>query len=175
MQHPSVLDIKLGKRTFADDASPEKQHSMKQKALASTTHSLGFRISGMKIYNPFKHSYVVFDKIRCRQISAAPAQVTHGFQLAFSLAPPRLRSLCLELIISGLSELLEDLQDLHATLYSSSLLIAFCEAPQGTSAPLLRMKIIDFAHSQWEDGQAVPQDYLEGVSNLRECLMQLIS
>lgn len=47
--HPTIIDIKLGRRTYDDDASASKIQSMVAKARTSTSWNLCFRISGMKV------------------------------------------------------------------------------------------------------------------------------
>lgn len=46
---PCIVDVKIGKRTYEDTAEPAKMKSMMAKDLASTSHSLGVRLSGMKV------------------------------------------------------------------------------------------------------------------------------
>lgn len=47
---PNILDVKLGIRLYADDASPEKKARF-DKVTEETTHkTLGFRIAGMRVW-----------------------------------------------------------------------------------------------------------------------------
>jgi len=47
---PNILDVKLGVRLYADDASPEKKARF-DKVTEETTHKdLGFRIAGMRVW-----------------------------------------------------------------------------------------------------------------------------
>ncbi|KAJ9138457.1 Kinase [Pleurostoma richardsiae] len=49
-RRPNILDVKLGKRLWADDAPLEKKRRF-DKITAETTHrDLGFRIAGMRVY-----------------------------------------------------------------------------------------------------------------------------
>lgn len=48
---PSILDIKLGKILYDDNASPEKKERLQKVADETTSGSLGFRICGMKLYH----------------------------------------------------------------------------------------------------------------------------
>ena len=47
---PNILDIKLGARLWADDASPEKRARLDKVAAETTSSSLGFRIAGMRVW-----------------------------------------------------------------------------------------------------------------------------
>ncbi|PGH04617.1 hypothetical protein GX51_03450 [Blastomyces parvus] len=49
-KRPSVLDVKLGARLWADDAAPAKKARLDQVSLETTSSVLGFRIAGMKIW-----------------------------------------------------------------------------------------------------------------------------
>lgn len=49
-QRPSVLDVKLGSRLWADDAPATKRAKLDTVSKETTSHSLGFRIAGMKVW-----------------------------------------------------------------------------------------------------------------------------
>lgn len=49
--NPSIIDIKVGSRTYDDEASKEKRENSIHKCLSTTSSSLFFRISGMKVFN----------------------------------------------------------------------------------------------------------------------------
>lgn len=49
-QRPSVLDVKLGARLWADDAPAPKRAKLDAVSEETTSHSLGFRIAGMKVW-----------------------------------------------------------------------------------------------------------------------------
>jgi 1D-myo-inositol-tetrakisphosphate 5-kinase/inositol-polyphosphate multikinase len=45
------MDVKIGRRLYDDDATPEKTERMMRKSANSTSGTLGFRISGMRVFN----------------------------------------------------------------------------------------------------------------------------
>ena len=49
-QRPNILDLKLGTRLWDDDAPPEKRARLDKVASQTTSKSLGFRISGMRVW-----------------------------------------------------------------------------------------------------------------------------
>lgn len=49
---PSVVDIKLGCQLWDDSASEDKRQRLDQVSNSTTSGTLGYRISGMNIYNP---------------------------------------------------------------------------------------------------------------------------
>lgn len=59
MKEPSVLDMKIGRRLYDEDASPEKAARMIRKSAGSTSGKIGFRISGMRVlYTPFGNFHI---------------------------------------------------------------------------------------------------------------------
>ena len=49
MKYPCIMDVKIGRRMYDLDADPEKIARTRRKAAQTTTESLGFRLSGMKM------------------------------------------------------------------------------------------------------------------------------
>jgi 1D-myo-inositol-tetrakisphosphate 5-kinase/inositol-polyphosphate multikinase len=49
-KHPNILDAKLGRRLWADDAPLEKKKRFDDISKATTNGSHGFRIAGMRVY-----------------------------------------------------------------------------------------------------------------------------
>ena len=48
-RYPCVLDLKMGKRQYGDDAPESKQKSQTIKAANTTTATLGVRLAGMQV------------------------------------------------------------------------------------------------------------------------------
>jgi 1D-myo-inositol-tetrakisphosphate 5-kinase/inositol-polyphosphate multikinase len=57
---PCIMDVKVGTRSYEHDASPEKIAYEKQKFPLQET--VGFRIQGIKAFDPKHRAYVQFDK-----------------------------------------------------------------------------------------------------------------
>jgi 1D-myo-inositol-tetrakisphosphate 5-kinase/inositol-polyphosphate multikinase len=67
-ERPNIMDIKLGIRLWADDATPEKRRKLDAVSAETTSGSLGFRVAGMKVWDPvatagMQNGYRVFDKM----------------------------------------------------------------------------------------------------------------
>ena len=50
-RHPNILDLKLGAQLWDHDAPPEKRARLDKVASQTTSKSLGFRISGMRVWH----------------------------------------------------------------------------------------------------------------------------
>jgi len=82
-QRPSILDLKIGKQTWDETASKEKIKEEKSKYLYQ--EELGFRLTGMKIFDADKNKYCSYDKSYGRSIS--PKDVVGALKLFLSGAP----------------------------------------------------------------------------------------
>lgn len=49
LKHPSVLDIKMGNRTYADTDVGEKKRRKIERAQKSTSSTLSMRLNGMQV------------------------------------------------------------------------------------------------------------------------------
>lgn len=64
MEQPCIMDMKIGRRLYDDDATPEKTERMIKKSATSTSGSVGFRISGMRVTTLPTFIYNVIDHTR---------------------------------------------------------------------------------------------------------------
>ncbi|KAI8876929.1 SAICAR synthase-like protein [Backusella circina FSU 941] len=62
---PCILDLKMGTLLYDQDATEEKRNKMIRKANATTSGSLGLKISGLKIYDTVVHKYAKYPKTFC--------------------------------------------------------------------------------------------------------------
>lgn len=68
---PNVMDIKLGRRTWDENTPPEKRQRLEKVCQNSTSASLGWRISGMKVWRG--------PPPRASQSSSPPADSDDGY------------------------------------------------------------------------------------------------
>ena len=83
-QRPNILDVKLGIRVWADDASPEKRNKMDKVSSETTSGSLGLRITGMRLWEEPQGGqgrYQVYEKDYGRRFNAQ--NVRRGFEEFF--------------------------------------------------------------------------------------------
>jgi len=68
-EKPCILDIKMGKSSVGEDAKPEKRESMEEKDKSTTTHELGQRITGYRVYHKDTDSFVKAGKDITKRIT----------------------------------------------------------------------------------------------------------
>lgn len=68
-KRPNIMDVKLGRRLWADDAPLEKKRRFDKISAETTHHDLGFRIAGMRVYKGAddageldEEDYKIYDK-----------------------------------------------------------------------------------------------------------------
>jgi hypothetical protein len=49
IKSPCVMDVKIGRRLYDDDATQEKRQKMEEQTLKTTSGSVGLRICGLKV------------------------------------------------------------------------------------------------------------------------------
>lgn len=68
-KRPNIMDVKLGRRLWADDAPLEKKRRFDKISAETTHHELGFRIAGIRVYKGAddageldEEDYKIYDK-----------------------------------------------------------------------------------------------------------------
>lgn len=182
---PCILDVKIGARSYADDASPQKQARSVAKSLSTTSHQLGFRICGMQVYSQEKGMYLCQDKYygRALTVDTVGSALESFFALNTGKSPRDSRRG--RQLVSAFLAKLETLRAVVTTLdgvrfYSSSLLLIYegdlGEDTDTLKTPNVDARVIDFANTSQDVSRAGPDTgFIEGVESLAEWLSQLIA
>jgi len=124
-KRPNILDVKLGKRLWAEDAPDAKRQKLDKLASETTSGSLGFRVAGMKAWQ--LNRYHVYDKFYGRDRTAE--NVYQAFQDLFDADPDDGDLDIFEDVVDGVVEAVEEIETTVAgqesRMYSSSLLLVY--------------------------------------------------
>lgn len=190
--YPCIMDIKVGVRHYDDDASAEKRARHIRKAAATTSATVGIRVTGSQVYKATRGTLLFRDKYHGRRLREPQlaGELAHFFHDGASL-----RRRALAAIIARLKALLAHVEEQRTfNFYSSSILLIYegddsgagagrvppSPPPTGNghagvavddeSAPTAPpvhtdVRMIDFAHTQPSRG-AMDEGYALGLRNL---------
>jgi hypothetical protein len=177
---PCLVDFKMGQQTYEPNASCDKKSREERKYPYQS--EIGFRITGMKVWNSLSNSYDGFDKHFGRSVT--PEQVLTAVAKFFFDG----KSLLVSIIQSTLSQLKKILvwmeQQHEFRFYCSSILIVYDHSARGKtcmgdSNRDVKVKMIDFAHvvsvsSEDPNYRDIDNGYITGLSNLMNFLDELL-
>eukprot|EP01088_Endostelium_zonatum_P000979 TRINITY_DN11255_c0_g1_i1.p1 TRINITY_DN11255_c0_g1~~TRINITY_DN11255_c0_g1_i1.p1 ORF type:complete len:280 (-),score=93.67 TRINITY_DN11255_c0_g1_i1:76-894(-) len=164
---PNVMDVKLGTTSVGEDADEEKKKSMGEKDRNSTTATLGFRVTGLSVYNPTKKDYEKYGKSYGQKLTAG-ASTENAYVLFFSAYGK-------EAGVQVVNKFLEKLRELQkmvegqkvCRIYSSSILFLYGrEKGQADGKIVQEMRMIDFAHVHDIKDGGRDEGYITGINNL---------
>jgi len=179
--YPCIMDIKVGIRHYDDDASPEKRDRHIRKAAATTSATVGIRVTGSQVYKADRGTLLFRDKYHGRRLREAQlaGELAHFFHDGTTL-----RSGALVGIIARLRALLEHVEAQQTfNFYSSSILLIYEGAADAAvdgrgadggdgnggapppAASHTDVRMIDFAHTQASRG-TIDAGYALGLRNL---------
>lgn len=138
-QKPNFVDVKLGRRLWADDAPLSKRAKLDDVASQTTSGSLGFRIAGMKVWHPEgSGEYKVFDKFYGRNLTSD--NVKDAFSTFLCLDQKTESPELLRDVISNIEEAVGSIEQIIANqesrVYSASLLFVYEGDPQARKEAL---------------------------------------
>jgi len=162
MHWPSVLDVKVGLQSYAEAEPEEKKRKMRKKDMESTTHSLGMRITGMRVQDVYAHEVEAHGKVWGRAVTEEGTQT--ALERFFRDGSGKLRREEAAQCASHVAEVVAFMEGLRGVrIYSSSLLFVYDSCP--CSIVPVRVRMIDFAHVH--SGPDTPDEgYLTGARNL---------
>ncbi|KNC79754.1 hypothetical protein SARC_07866 [Sphaeroforma arctica JP610] len=159
---PCVMDLKMGTKTYGEDATPEKIAREEKKYPPQKT--LGFRFVGMKVWQPATESYSKTEREWCMAIDETT--VGAGLERFFDNGTDALR----KDVVSDVRDQIEKIKltlENHPfmRLYGSSLLVVYEGDPSASNKKPL-VKMIDFAHPFPINDGGVDTGYILGCSTI---------
>lgn len=177
---PSMIDIKIGRQTYEPTASAAKIERELRKY--PYQKDIGFRITGMKVWNCIDKNYFMVDKWFGR--SLLPVQVQLGLA-AYFFDGNSFRVRVMQDTITQLQRVLRWMEEQKQyKFFCSSILVVYdSECSDVDTAPSeeqqelsCRVSMIDFAHVclNSPDCMEIDEGYIFGISNLVSIIQSLI-
>jgi len=179
-EHPSLIDIKMGRQTFEPTASQAKVARELQKYPFQS--DIGFRITGLKVWNVESSDYLSFDKWFGR--SLLPEQVIYGLAF-FYYNGLQFKMRAIDESIRRLNEILDWMRtQIRYKFFCSSILIVYDNGTTGEDklpseqtinpeyaghiSSDCRAGMIDFAHVCMNSPEIneVDEGYIHGLESL---------
>jgi len=169
MTNPCIMDLKMGTQTFEPTAPAKKK--MEQGALDkySTSELLGFRICGMRVYQPKTNDVKIRDKpwgmgVKSSCIDAALKEyIENGIRIRYEVYEQFLPQL------EKIRNWFETQTSYH--FYGSSILFIYDGALE---VPKVNLRLVDFAHTNIMNTNTRDDGYLKGVNTLYGCIDRIV-
>lgn len=184
--NPSIMDVKIGARTWYPQASEDYITKCVLKDRATTSLSLGFRISGLQVYKSEQSGYWKPDKKRVQGFTADDVRlilrkfVSSNPSDDFGTEPDCAFAAA---VYGGSTGIVAQLLTLKAWFedqtfyhfYSCSVLILYEKEPiLNGKSPCAAVKLVDFAHVL--DGQGViDHNFLGGLCSLIKFISEILN
>ncbi|KAK8833209.1 hypothetical protein WA577_002823, partial [Blastocystis sp. JDR] len=165
---PSVIDLKIGTKTWEEDAPKEKIERESKKY--PLQRIIGFRLTGMRVYNAQTGDFDVYNKKF--GYSQTEATLPSMFATFFSPIPEARRADVIRSVISQLQPILAWFSvPGRLQFICSSVLIVFDGAGEDPK-PIVRL--VDFAHVRQLDASSRDEGCIVGLQRIIKELQALL-
>eukprot|EP01029_Cantina_marsupialis_P029655 TRINITY_DN781964_c0_g1_i1.p1 TRINITY_DN781964_c0_g1~~TRINITY_DN781964_c0_g1_i1.p1 ORF type:complete len:258 (-),score=68.93 TRINITY_DN781964_c0_g1_i1:40-813(-) len=170
MTNPTLIDMKLGQRTWAPGATAKKIENEERKASLSTIAKHGFRVVAMMVYDSEKQDKIHYSRKWGAQLSIEEVEKALGGVFTDSVTG-QVKTNVLSKILKKVCEV-EDffIKQNKFIFYGSSLLITF---ENGVEDEEVRLKMIDFPYVIDAEGKK-DEGYMTGLTSIKRILSTIL-
>eukprot|EP00262_Sarcandra_glabra_P001946 TRINITY_DN12131_c0_g1_i1.p1 TRINITY_DN12131_c0_g1~~TRINITY_DN12131_c0_g1_i1.p1 ORF type:complete len:297 (+),score=46.77 TRINITY_DN12131_c0_g1_i1:188-1078(+) len=181
--HPSVIDIKIGSRTWYPQASEDYIKKCVKKDRESTNLPLGFRISGLQIYESKELGFWKPDKEKIKSFTAEDVRlVLQKFVSSNPCSASNPDCSFASIVYGGSNGILAQLLELKAWFedqtifhfYSSSVLMVYEKKSAEARRCCAEVKLVDFAHVVEGEG-VIDHNFLGGLCSLIKFVSEILT
>lgn len=176
-QKPGIMDVKVGARTWYAEAGPKYVEKCKAKDEETTTAALGYRLSGMQVYEAKNAEVWKASRSWCKYLK--PEEVPEALKRFVSSNPSAEKGWDGASAKAVYGTTVTELQQLKAWLevqttyhfFSASVLVVYEGEP--TSPQAISVRLVDFAHVLY-DRDAIDENFLSGLKSFMQVLTDII-
>jgi len=170
MIQPCIMDLKMGRNTWEPTAPAKKRIEQATLDKISTSVALGFRICGMRTWQLEKKEYIIRDKPWGMGVKAI--QMESSIRSFFNNG----KNFRVDLVTEILPQLYYVLEWFKAQrifrFYGSSILFVYDGAT--VERPIIRVKMVDFAHTVRIRDGGKDDSYKYGLATLIDLLESMV-
>ncbi|KAG1693714.1 hypothetical protein DVH05_023115 [Phytophthora capsici] len=178
-QWPCIMDVKMGTKSYEEDATPEKIAYEKSKFPLQET--VGFRIQGIKVFDSKKKEYVEFDKHFGRGI-VSENELAPAFRKYFPPEGTTKTIKLLEAFLQRLDQLKAWFDDQQGTEFIASSFLFLYDGNDSAKddngvaeAFAADIRLIDFAHATPCISPRRDEGLRTGIATLIQCFQTLLT
>ncbi|MQL87368.1 hypothetical protein Taro_019911 [Colocasia esculenta] len=183
LKHPSLIDVKIGSRTWYPHASEDYIEKCSTKDKQTTSLLLGFRISGLQVYEGKDSGVWKPSKKQVQSFTSDDVRlVLRKFVSSNPSSNSEPDSAFASLVYGGLNGILAQLHELKAwfedqtvyNFYSASVLMAYEKDTAQSGQLIAKVKLVDFAHV-FEGNGVIDHNFLGGLCSLIKFISEVLS
>ncbi|KAL2554844.1 Inositol polyphosphate multikinase [Forsythia ovata] len=184
--NPSIMDIKIGSRTWAPQDTEDYIRKCSKKDTETSSLPLGFRLSGLQIYESRESGFWKPEKRSIRCLSADEVKlILRKFVSSHTSSELDSKPDCAfaSVVYGGSTGILAQLLELKAWFedqtvyhfYSCSVLMMYeKELVSNGKSPLAEIKLVDFAHVVGGNG-VIDHNFLGGLCSLIKLISEILT